>query len=51
MNRKIKFYEISNEDEDNIEKTTKRLPNIYDKRLKVKGINLHISRLKNCQWI
>ena len=39
MNRKIKFYEISNEDEDKIEKTIKRLPNNYDKRMKVKDIS------------
>ena len=39
MNRKLKFNEISNEDEDNIEKTTKRPPNNYDKRIKVKDIS------------
>ena len=38
MNRK-KIYEISNENEDNIEKTTKRSPNNYDKRMKVKDIS------------
>ena len=39
MNRKRKFYEISNEDEVNIEKTTKRPLNNYDKRMKVKDIS------------
>ena len=39
MNRKRKIYEISNEDEVNIEKTTKRPPNNYDKRMKVKDIS------------
>ena len=39
INRKRKFYEISNEDEDNIEKTIKRTPNNYDKRMKVKDIS------------
>ena len=39
MNRKRKIYEISNEDEVNIEKTTKRPPNNYDKRMKVKEIS------------
>ena len=39
INRKIKFYEISNEEEDNIEKTTKRPPNNYDERTKVKDIS------------
>ena len=38
MNRK-KNYEISNEDEVNIEKTTKRSPNNYEKRIKVKDIS------------
>ena len=37
MNRKRKIYKISNEDEDNIEKTTKRSPNNYDKR-KIKEV-------------
>ena len=39
MNRQRKIYEISNEDEVNIEKTTKRPPNNYDKRMKVKDIS------------
>ena len=39
MNSKRKIYEISNEDEVNIEKTTKRPPNNYDKRMKVKDIS------------
>ena len=39
MSRKRKFYEISNEDEDNIEKTTKRSPSNYEKRVKVKDIS------------
>ena len=39
MNRKRKIYEISNEVEANIEKTTKRPPNNYDKRMKVKDIS------------
>ena len=39
INRKRKMYEISNEDEVNIEKTTKRPPNNYDKRMKVKDIS------------
>ena len=39
MNRKRKIYEISNEDEVNIEKTTKRPPNNYDKRMNVKDIS------------
>ena len=39
MNRKSKIYEISNEDKVNIEKTTKRPPNNYDKRMKVKDIS------------
>ena len=38
MNRKRKIYEISNEDEVNIEKTTKRPPKNYDKRMKVKDV-------------
>ena len=39
MNRKRKIHEISNEDEVNIEKTTKRPPKNYDKRMKVKDIS------------
>ena len=39
MNRKRKIYEISNEDEVNNEKTTKRPPNNCDKRMKVKDIS------------
>ena len=39
MNRKRKIYDIFNEDEDNIEKTTKRPPNNYDKRMKIKDIS------------
>ena len=39
MNRKRKIYETFNEDEINIEKTTKRPPNNYDKRMKVKDIS------------
>ena len=39
MNRKRNNYEISNEDEDNIEITTKRPLNNYDKRMKVKDIS------------
>ena len=39
MKRKRKIYEIFNEDEANIEKTTKRPPNNYEKRVKVKDIS------------
>ena len=39
MNRKIKIYEISNEDEVEIEKTIKRSPKNYEKRVKVKDIS------------
>ena len=39
INRKSKIYEISNEDEDTIEKTIKRPTNNYDKRMKVKDIS------------
>ena len=39
MNRKRKYYEISNEDEDNIEKIFKNQPNNYNKRMKVKDIS------------
>ena len=39
INRKWKIYEISNEDEVNIEKTTKRPSNNYDKRMNVKDIS------------
>ena len=39
MNRKRKFYEISNSDEDNIEKIIIRPPINYDKRTKVKDIS------------
>ena len=36
MNRKRKIYEISNEDEVNIEKTTKRLQTIMTREWKLK---------------
>ena len=39
INRKRNFYEISNEDEDNIEKMMKSPPNNYNKRIKVKDIS------------
>ena len=39
MSRKRKLYEISNEDEDNIEKLIKSHPNNYDKRMKVEDIS------------
>ena len=39
MNRKRKFYVISNEKEDNIEKTTKISLNNYYKRMKAKDIS------------
>ena len=40
MYRKIEFYEISNENENNIEKTIKRPPNNYEERVKAKDISI-----------
>ena len=40
MKRKRKFYDISNENESNIEKTIKFLPNNYNKRMKFKDISI-----------
>ena len=49
MNRKIKSYEISNEEEDNIEKLIKYYQIIMTREWKLKIYQMKNYRLKDCQ--